>query len=197
MTEKEEGPEPYLVPETDGDGMTAWRLEQIEEAEEAGTPLDLTDKERAEVEELRSSTRSMITSIGATAGIDWAKMNDKIGGLFASPESAADMARRIMPRAPMVPDYGMSDGVLDDIVESKRIEREREERNSANIGTTAEVMKDMLAAMQIEAEKSAARDEDARKSARKNYRVAMATMLLAAVAAVPVLLLVIDAIKWW
>jgi hypothetical protein len=107
MTEKDESPEPYLVPEKDGDGMTVWRLAEIEEAEKAGRPLDLTEAERAQVKESRSSVRNIMAGIGATAGIDWAKMTEKLGAISAPHESAAEMAMRIMPNPPYVPDFGI------------------------------------------------------------------------------------------
>jgi hypothetical protein len=195
MTENEEGPEPYLVPEKDGDGMTLWRLAEIEEAEKAGTPFDLTDAERAEVEESRSTVRTIMAGIGASTQIDWAKMTEKLGGIHAPRDSAAEMARRILPNPPYVPNLRVDDSYLDDIAESNRIKREREELNSANIGTTAEVMKDMLSAMRAEAEQSAARDQVAKASARHNFWVSVSSMGLAALAVIAPF--VIEAIKGW
>lgn len=189
MTEKEDGPEPYLVPEKEANGMTVHRLAEIQKAEKGGSPLELSAEEKAAAERAQARLSSAIAGL-RIAGPDWAKMSKMLDDIQPPRPSAADMIRTLKAPAFHVPDLG-----LDEMVKAKRIEREREEQNSANIQTTAEVMKEMLAAMKAEADQSAARDEDAKSSARSNFWVAFSSMVLAAAAVVTPF--IIEAIKGW
>jgi hypothetical protein len=96
---------------------------------------------------------------------------------------------------PAARDFGMSQEVLEGIAESKRMEHERDERNSENIHVTAQVMQDMLAAMSEQASDAAARDAEARASARKNFWLALGSLIFAALAVIAPF--IIEAIKGW
>jgi hypothetical protein len=199
MAAKEDSTEPFQVPESRG-GMTVGRLRQIEEAEMAGAPLDLTEEERAEVDEARASIRKAVAGVGSGVKIDFAKMISSLNGITSGIDgittqrrSKAEMIRHAMPHPSYMRDLGHIN--LDGIAEAKRAEHEREELNSANIQTTAEVMKEMLAAMQAEAQQSTARDSEARTSARRNFWIGLSSMILAALAVVTPF--IIEAIKGW
>lgn len=84
---------------------------------------------------------------------------------------------------------------MDSIAEAKRLEHEREERNSENIQVTTEVMQDMLAAMSEQAIEAAARDVEAKNAARKNFWLALGSLIFAALAVIAPF--VIEAIKGW
>lgn len=131
-------------------------------------------------------------------GTNWAELLGKIDELQAPRESAAEIASRIVPPA-YVPridvDTSYMDGLAEEIAEANHVKHERAERDSANIGVTAEVMKDMLAAMQAEAEQSAERDREAKESARRNLWVGLSSMVLAALAVITPF--IIEALKGW
>lgn len=87
------------------------------------------------------------------------------------------------------------DEAMESIAKVKQEEYEREEQNRENIQLTAKVLNGMLATMQDEAQKAADRDEEAQKAAKKNFWIALASMIFAALAIVAPF--VIEAIKGW
>ncbi|WP_369744556.1 hypothetical protein [Paenarthrobacter sp. AMU7] len=84
---------------------------------------------------------------------------------------------------------------MESIAEAKQEEYEREEQNRENIQLTAKVLNGMLTTMREEAEKAAARDKEAKGTARKNFWIALSSMILAALAVITPF--VIEAIKGW
>lgn len=87
------------------------------------------------------------------------------------------------------------DEAMDSIAEANQEKYEREEKNSENIQLTAKVLNGMLATMREESEKAAERDVEAKRTAQKNFWVALASMVLAALAVVAPF--IIEAVKGW
>lgn len=68
------------------------------------------------------------------------------------------------------------------MAEARSAEQAREAGNSENIHVTAQVMQEMLASMSEQATQAAVRDTEAKRAARKNYWLALGSLILAALA---------------
>lgn len=186
--------------------MSFHRYAEIEKADTDGVALDVTDEERAEYEEVRASTLETMGRLRESLSGSYKRMYQKLGVIgapgvasLATPvanvtkNSAIEAARRHAEEAASHP--GISQETLDSIAEARQQEHEREERNSGNIELTAQVMREMLAAMQEQAVAAEGRDKEAKKAAAKNYWVALGSLIFAALAVgAP---FVIEALKGW
>lgn len=205
MSQQKE-PHIFHLPENTAGGMTMDRYQEIEEAEAEGKPLELSDEERAEYEEARDSLKETMGRFHEAFTGNFKSMFERLANITNTPpptypsinvesmrekaiKSVAQQAQRV------VVDSGISQETLDSITEAKRVEHEREERNSENIQVTAQVMQDMLTAMSEQAREAAARDDEAKKAARKNFWLALGSLIFAALAVIAPF--AIEAIKGW
>lgn len=196
----------FRLPASTGEGMSFERYAELEKADRDDTPLEVSDEERAEYEQVRASMQETMAGLGESFTGRYKTMFQKLGrigmpesaplitsAVSATRNSAIEAARR---RNESIASYsGISQEALDSIAEAKQQEHEREERNSENIEVTAQVMRDMLASMQAQAIEAEARDKEAKRAAAKNFWVALGSLIFAALAVVAPF--VIEAIKGW
>ncbi|TAP45632.1 hypothetical protein [Arthrobacter sp. S39] len=196
----------FRPPEKTGDGMSIERFAEIEKADRDGSPLDVSDEERAKYEDERASLLETMGRFRESLTGTYKAAFQKLGRItvpkrtpFATP--AADITRNgaveaMRRNVESIASYsGISQETLDNMAEAKQLEHEREERNSENIELTAEVMRDMLATMHAQAVVAESRDREAKSAAAKNYWVALGSFIFAALAVVAPF--VIEAIKGW
>lgn len=199
-------PRVFQLPENLGGGMTWDRYQEIAEAEAAGKPLELSDEERAEFEEGRDSLNETMGHFHQAFTGNFRSMFERLANITNDRPSSVPTVNvesmrqkaidSVTQQARLVSEHSVvSQATLDSIAEAKRIEHDREERNSENIHVTAQVMQEMLAAMSDQATQAAARDVEAKSAARKNFWLALGSLIFAALAvAAP---FVIEAIKGW
>ncbi|MDR7159184.1 hypothetical protein [Arthrobacter sp. BE255] len=197
----------FRLPEKTGDGMSFERFAEIEKADRDGSPLDVSEEERANYEDERASLLETVGRCRESLTGTYKAAFQKLGRItvperapLATP--AADITRNSAVEAmrrniESIASYSssISQDTLDNMAEAKQLEHEREERNSENIELTAEVMRDMLATMHAQAVVAEARDREAKSAAAKNYWVALGSLFFAALAVVAPF--VIEAFKGW
>lgn len=83
MSEKSE-PRVYRLREGSGGGMTFIRYREIEKAEAAGKPLELTDEERSEFEEARRSLTATLNQFDRAFTGNFRAMSARLAGITAS-----------------------------------------------------------------------------------------------------------------
>jgi hypothetical protein len=196
----------FRLPERTGTGMSYERFEEIRKADKDGSPLEVTEEERAEYEEARASMLETMDRFRDTFSSPYKSMMQRLSsiatpGLGGRVTPAADLPRNSAIEvnrrsAESIASYsGISQETLDSIADVKQQELEREERNSENIELTAQVMRDMLATMDAQAVAAEERDKEAKKAAARNYWVAFGSLLFAGLAVIAPF--VIEAIKGW
>lgn len=192
----------FQLPEKTGGGMTSGRYREIEEAEAEGKPLELSEEERAEYEEVRDSLKETMGQVQQAFAGNFKSMFGRLSTITNSPPSSypsinveSMRAKAIESVARQAQGSGVTQEALDSIAEARRIEHDREERNSENIHVTAQVMQDMLASMSEQGNQAAARDAEAKSAARKNFWLALGSLIFAALAVITPF--VIEAIKGW
>lgn len=148
--------------------MTFDRYREIEEAEAEGKPLELSEEERAEYEEARDSLKETMGQFHQAFTGNFKSMFERLANISKSSlslnpsitvESMRGKAIKSVAQQSQwaTRDPGIAQEALDTIAEAKRLEHDREERNSENIKVTAQVMQDMLATMSEQANEAAAR----------------------------------------
>lgn len=196
----------FRLPESTGTGMSYKRFEEIRKADEDGSPLEITEEERAEYEKARASMRETMDQFRDAFSSPYKSMMQRLSSIVTPGWAGTATPSEDLPRnsaieanrrsAENIASYsGISQETLDSIAEVKQQELEREERNSENIEVTAEVMRDMLATMHAQAVAAEERDKEAKKAAARNYWVAFGSLIFAALAVIAPF--VIEAIKGW
>lgn len=196
----------FRLPESAGQGMSWARFSEIEKADKDGAPLEISDDERAEYQEARSSLLDTMDRFRDSITVPYNSMFQKLGRITSSmpssmtasaTEPVSSGASRHLQRslANTTPYAVLTQETLDNIAAAKQQEHDREERNSENIGLTAQVMQEMLAAMHAQAVTAEERDDEAKKAAARNYWVALGSLVFAVLAVVAPF--VIETIKGW
>ena len=202
-------------------GVTLERLEEIEEAEKEGREIEITDEERAAVEQAREEMKEISQRILKAYDIGTQGMFAKLDTVINSnPILRGSSILPDMPKiapAPVMRFSETHEKMLKAQADARREEDERETLNSQNIQLTAEVMREMLERMTAEAANADKRDQaaaktaerhhresskaaqrrdyDATKAAKTNLGFVVASTLLAAMAVVAPF--IIEAIKGW
>ena len=196
-------------------GMTLDRMEEIEDAEQRGEPLELSDEERADYEEAKARLSEVMDSFRRNMSEPFQAINQRIRdialGAFQPPkftvptvklppyaiprtsvEDLIDMSQLVVrPSEPVflpysAPEPAASSEDLEQIAAAAQERHQHQEQIRDNTFNTAAVMKQMLDQMERESKRLKNESEAEAKRWWWVFWVAAVTMVLAGIAAIPI-----------
>lgn len=188
MADDERNPEVFQVPPSRAKGMRISRVMEIHDAEKAGKPLVLSPEEQEQYREANESAAKMAQLLGSDTASRYGSISKHLSGILESSLARPDFQEQL-GRLAIDPKLTRASAV--DFKPAPRLsaaETAREVQNSDNIKATATVMNEMLDVLRLQSEAAYGRDQEAKASAAKNFKLAVWTFV-AAVAAILVPLL--------